>query len=102
MAEEIARGPRRVYRGADVRRGAAVVLREIRRAEIQRAWVADYRIHGGKALAADAGENYVGLRAEFSNHIQEDPGAEAGLALFEGMYVAGAADIIGDYMDGEK
>lgn len=102
MTDEIARGPRRVYRGADVRRSGAMVPRDTRRAEVQRAWVADFRIHGGKALASDAGQNYLALRREFGDLIQDDPGAEGGLALFEGMYMAGAADIIGDYMDGDK
>lgn len=99
MADEIAR---RVYRGADVRRSGAMVARSVRREEAQRAWTADYRVHAGKAITADAGENYLDLRRRFGDLIQDDPGAEGGLALFEGMYVAGAADIIGDYMDGDK
>ncbi|MDN4611448.1 hypothetical protein [Arthrobacter burdickii] len=102
MTGEISRGPRRVYQGADVQRSGAVVPRVVRRAEVERAWKADYRVHAGGAITKDAGKNLKGIRNEFQNHIQDDPGAEPGLAYFEGNFIAGAGDIIADYMDGEK
>lgn len=102
MTDEIQRTPRRVYRGADLTRSGAMVPREVRRAEVQRAWKADYRILAGKALTKEAGRGLIDIRRDFSDHIQDDPGAEQGLAFFEGIYIAGAGDIIGDFMDDEK
>lgn len=101
MADEVEKG-NWVYRGADVSRGGAMVPRYVRNGEIERAWRADYRIHAGAAITGDAGRNLAKVRKQFNALNQEDPNIGGGLGYFESNYIAGAGDIIADYMDGDK